>query len=220
MNKEAYTTIGGQAESLLVIHKSKFLGLMVNVKSVDAANAVLERVRKQYWDASHNCFAYIIGHENPEQKASDDGEPGGTAGVPMLEVLKKNELTDVLVIVTRYFGGVKLGAGGLVRAYSSSVSETLKRAKIVQYEPCEIYRQNVEYDIWAKIEPKLVSAGALILKQEYLERVHLEIGLREADKPGVFALLREALKSEDVLTYITTDYVAVFSEREKKDAVK
>ncbi len=212
MNKKAYTTIDGQAESLLVIHKSKFLGLAVNVESVEAANAVLAHAKKQYWDATHNCYAYIIGKVSPVMKASDDGEPGGTAGMPMLEVLKKNNLTDILVIVTRYFGGVKLGAGGLVRAYSGSVSETLKQARIVQYVPCEIFRQNVEYDIWAKIEPKLAAAGVLILEQDYLETVHLKLGVFGKDKPAVEALLKEALKSEDVLTYLATDYVAVAAE--------
>lgn len=208
MNKKGYTTIDGQAESLLVIHKSRFLGLVQNVQTVEAANETLERIRKQYWDASHNCFAYIIGKENPVMKASDDGEPSGTAGMPMLEVLKKNGLTDVLAISTRYFGGVKLGAGGLVRAYSSSVSETLKQAKIVRYEPCEIYQQNIVYDVWARIEPKLLAAGALIFSQEYLETVHLKIGVREESKQAVFALLQQALKSDDVMTYISTEYVA------------
>ncbi len=209
MNKKAYTTIDGQAESLLVIHKSKFLGLAVNVSSVEEANAALECLRKQYWDATHNCYAYIIGHENPLEKASDDGEPGGTAGMPMLDVLKKNGLTDILVVSTRYFGGVKLGAGGLTRAYAASVSETLQQAKIVRYEPCEIYRENVEYDIWARLEPKLAAAGAMVLKQEYLDKVHLTIGLMEPHKTAVFALLKEALKSVDVLEYITTDYAKV-----------
>ena len=209
VNKKAYTTIDGQAESLLVIHKSRFLGLAINVETVEAANEVLERIKKQYWDATHNCYAYIVGKENPVMKASDDGEPSGTAGVPMLDVLKKNELTDILCISTRYFGGVKLGAGGLVRAYSSSVSETLKQAKIVHYEPCGIYRQNIEYDVWARIEPKLLSAGAMILAQEYLESVHLQLGIKEEHMEAVSALLKEALKSDDVLKYITTEYVAV-----------
>ncbi len=209
MNKKAYTTIDGQAESLLVIHKSRFIGFAVNVATAEEANETLERIRKQYWDATHNCYAYVIGHENPLEKASDDGEPGGTAGVPMLEVLKKNGLTDILVVSTRYFGGVKLGAGGLTRAYAASVSETLGQANIVRWEPCEIFRQNVEYDIWARIEPKLAAAGAMILEQAYLDTVHLKIGLLEENKPSVIALLKEALKTDDVLEYMATDYAKV-----------
>lgn len=212
MNKKAYTTIDGQAENLLVIHKSRFLGFAVNVQTAEEANAVLARIKKQHWDASHNGYAYIIGKENPLMKASDDGEPGGTAGMPMLEVLKKNELTDILAVVTRYFGGIKLGAGGLVRAYSASVSETLKAAKIVHYEPCEIYRQDIEYDIWAKIEPKLTAAGAKIFEQEFLETVHLKLGLMAQSKPAVAEMLKEALKTNDVLEYIATDYMAVAAE--------
>lgn len=109
----------------LAIDKSKFIGQLFKVHSIDEVNAVLSRVRTTHREADHNCYAYII-REGKEVKSSDDKEPAKTAGVPILEVLKHHNLTDVLCVVTRYFGGVKLGAGGLIRAYSSTAAAAVK----------------------------------------------------------------------------------------------
>ncbi|MFJ2544195.1 IMPACT family protein [Microbacterium sp. NPDC087589] len=124
-------TIAAPVEHELVIKKSRFIARVEPVASVEEADAVIARIRKQWWDARHNCTAMITGLLGDQARSSDDGEPSGTAGVPMLEVLRRRELTDVVAVVTRYFGGVKLGAGGLVRAYSSAVSETLDLASLV-----------------------------------------------------------------------------------------
>lgn len=207
MIEKSYKTIKGEAKSLLIVNKSKFIGHAVNINKMDDVNDILKRIKKKYSDANHNCFAYIIGKNSEHMKYSDDGEPSGTAGVPMLEVLKKSGLTDILVISTRYFGGIKLGAGGLVRAYSSSVSETLKNAEKQKFVPCEIFNQAVDYDIWAKIEPKVIKMGAIIFKQDYLEKVYLEIGLIKEVKEKVFNIFKQALKSDRILEYMKTDYV-------------
>lgn len=124
-------TIAAPVEHEVVIKKSRFIARVEPVASVEAADAVIARIRKQWWDARHNCTAMVTGLLGDQARSSDDGEPSGTAGVPMLEVLRRRELTDVVAVVTRYFGGVKLGAGGLVRAYSSAVSETLDLASLV-----------------------------------------------------------------------------------------
>lgn len=124
-------TIAAPVEHELVIKKSRFIARVEPVASVEDADAVIARIRKQWWDARHNCTAMITGLLGDQARSSDDGEPSGTAGVPMLEVLRRRELTDVVAVVTRYFGGVKLGAGGLVRAYSSAVSEALDLASLV-----------------------------------------------------------------------------------------
>jgi uncharacterized YigZ family protein len=116
-------------ENTIVITKSEFITHIYRVDSVLEAEIILDDIRKQYWDATHNCYAYIIGDNGEIQKCSDDGEPSKTAGAPMLDVLKKQGITNILAIVTRYFGGTLLGAGGLVRAYSQSVSECLKGVK-------------------------------------------------------------------------------------------
>ena len=125
-------TIAAPVEHEIVIKKSRFIARVEPVGSVDEADAVIARLRKQWWDARHNCSAMVTGLLGDQARSSDDGEPSGTAGVPMLEVLRRRELTDVTAVVTRYFGGVKLGAGGLVRAYSSAVSEALDLARLVR----------------------------------------------------------------------------------------
>lgn len=116
-------------QNTLIITKSEFITHIYRVDSVIEAEIILDDVRKKYWDATHNCYAYVIGDNAEIQKCSDDGEPSKTAGAPMMDVLKKQGITNILAIVTRYFGGTLLGAGGLVRAYSQSVSECLKQAK-------------------------------------------------------------------------------------------
>lgn len=125
-------TIAAPVERELIIKKSRFSAVVAPVGSVDEADALIARIRKQYWDARHNCTAMVTGLLGDQARSSDDGEPSGTAGVPMLEVLRRRDLTDVVTVVTRYFGGVKLGAGGLVRAYSSAVSEALDLAALVR----------------------------------------------------------------------------------------
>lgn len=124
-------TIAAPVEHELVIRKSRFLTLVAPVHSPDEADAVIAAVKKRFWDAGHNCSAQVTGVLGDRARSSDDGEPSGTAGVPMLEVLRRRQLTDVVAVVTRYFGGIKLGAGGLVRAYSSAVSEAVDQALLV-----------------------------------------------------------------------------------------
>lgn len=115
-------------ENTIIINKSEFITHLYRVESTLEVDNILANVRKKYYDATHNCYAYIIGDNQEIQKASDDGEPQKTAGAPMLDVLKKKNMTNILAVTTRYFGGILLGAGGLVRAYSESVSEALKLA--------------------------------------------------------------------------------------------
>jgi uncharacterized YigZ family protein len=126
------STIAAGVEHEIVITKSRFITTVAPVSGVADADRVIAEVRRRRWDARHNCTAMVTGVLGDQARSNDDGEPSGTAGVPMLEVLRRRELTDVVAIVTRYFGGVKLGAGGLVRAYSTSVSEALDRATLVR----------------------------------------------------------------------------------------
>jgi len=129
------STIAEPVEHEIVITKSRFITTVAPVTGVEDADRVIAEVRRRRWDARHNCTAMVTGVLGDQARSSDDGEPSGTAGVPMLEVLRRRDLTDVVAVVTRYFGGVKLGAGGLVRAYSTSVSEALDRATLVHRRP-------------------------------------------------------------------------------------
>ncbi|MCK9793618.1 IMPACT family protein [Isoptericola sp. 4D.3] len=121
-------TLAGPVDHELVVKKSRFLAHVAPARTVEEADAVVARLRKELWDARHHCVALVVGTHADRQRSSDDGEPSGTAGVPMLEVLRRRGLTDVVAVVTRYFGGVLLGAGGLVRAYSGAVAEALDHA--------------------------------------------------------------------------------------------
>lgn len=128
----------------IIINKSRFIAQIFRVNSIDEINEILALTKKKYYDATHNCYAYILGENANIQKCSDDGEPSKTAGAPILDVLKKQELTNILCIVTRYFGGILLGAGGLVRAYSESTSEVIKKATL--YDTLLLKRVEIRID--------------------------------------------------------------------------
>ena len=134
----------------IVIDKSEFITYLKPVFSIEEANDFLAEIRKKHYDATHNCYAYVIGDKMEIQKCSDDGEPSKTAGFPMLDVLKKNDLTNILAITTRYFGGIKLGAGGLIRAYSSSVSAALKDVIFYETHLQSIYQFQIDYSDYSK----------------------------------------------------------------------
>lgn len=143
-------TINNNTKIEQTINKSIFICQLFIVKTVDDAKNTLNIIKKKYYDATHNCYAYIIGDDGSIAKFSDDGEPSQTAGIVMYNILKSNNLTNVLAIVTRYFGGIKLGAGGLVRAYSSSVSLALKETKIIEiinYKTIQIIFDYPNYDL-------------------------------------------------------------------------
>lgn len=138
-------TIAAPVEHEIVIKKSRFIAHIAPVDSVEGAETVIAGIRKRAWDAGHNCTAMVTGLLGDQARSSDDGEPSGTAGIPMLEVLRRRELTDVVAVVTRYWGGVKLGAGGLVRAYSTATSEALDLARLVRREALTQMRIDVAH---------------------------------------------------------------------------
>ena len=130
-------------ENPIIIKKSKFITKLIKINSIDEVNKYLEEIKTEFKDSTHICYAYIV---NGQEKCVDDGEPSGTAGLPILNILKKNNLTNVLAIVIRYFGGIKLGAGGLVRAYSNSVNDTLKLTDIIELEEGYLVELEFSYD--------------------------------------------------------------------------
>ena len=145
MATSCITSVYGQAETEYIIKKSRFITSLQEVCREDDARSFIEKMRKQYWDANHNCYAYQIGTAGLIQKSNDDGEPSGTAGRPMLDVLKKSGITNTVVVVTRYFGGIKFGASGLIRAYSHAVSQGLATADIADYLPYDIVSASFGY---------------------------------------------------------------------------
>lgn len=158
---------------LYEINKSKFYSFAYPVFSELEVKARLSELREKYADATHICFAYIL--DTPRQeKASDDGEPSGTAGKPMLELLKKKNLSNILLVVIRYFGGIKLGAGGLVRAYTNSSNLVLTNANIVEYVTIKKYRAVIDLSMGAKLQNIINSLGCEILNCKYEDKTYIE----------------------------------------------
>lgn len=180
-DKESFLSIHSNKSYSFIVNKSEFIGHAFYVESVDEAEKYISEIREKYKDATHNCFAYIIGMDKLTQKHSDDGEPSGTAGVPMLEVLRKKDITNCLVIATRYFGGILLGAGGLVRAYTKSVVGALDEAKIVRKELFYNVDIILDYIFWGKIENILKNFGLEILNIEYLENVKINLSVKKEE---------------------------------------
>lgn len=175
--KEAYFTIYQNGEHQIEIKKSKFICHLFRIENEEQAKEYIAKIKKEHYKANHNCSAYMLGENFEIQRSSDDGEPSGTAGVPMLEVLKKNQLQNTLAIVTRYFGGIKLGAGGLIRAYSTSVSEALKEIGIVQEKLQQILDIIIDYPQLGKLQNYLENEQIAIQEIDYLEQITVKVAI-------------------------------------------
>lgn len=182
---KAYRTIEEEANDAFVEKKSRFIGYAKPVKTADEAAAFIASVKQQHWDAAHNVSAYVLRSGNI-QRSSDDGEPSGTAGVPALEVLLKEQLVDVCVVVTRYFGGTLLGAGGLVRAYSHAAKLAVEAAGIVTMAPCCVMKLEVDYSYFDRITLLLTDYYANVENSEFGEKIMLTFSVA-ADKEPAFS---------------------------------
>ena len=157
MNK--FRTLDGECRTEFEIERSRFISTVVRVDGADDVKDTLIKIRKEFSDATHNCYAYMIGNE---QKASDDGEPQGTAGVPILEAIKRSGLDKVLVIVTRYFGGIKLGAAGLLSAYMKSATDALNAANVAEFIYSDVVTADVDYTLYQKLSQYISSVGVIL----------------------------------------------------------
>ncbi|HEY8419641.1 MAG TPA: YigZ family protein [Clostridia bacterium] len=172
-----YLTIGSLAQTEIVINKSRFLAKAYPVKSWEHACEILKDLKKTYWDATHVCYGCVADKLGNNMRFSDDGEPAGTAGKPILDVIRQKNLRQVLVAVIRYFGGIKLGAGGLVRAYSKAASEVLKTADIVTIKPKTGVTFAVSYPDLSKIEYLLQNENIELINKEWGENVKVELNV-------------------------------------------
>jgi len=169
-------TIDGEAEAVVIEKKSKFIANIFYIENEEEAKAIINSIKKKYYDARHNCYAYRIKEKNTIlQKQSDDGEPSGTAGAPMLNILEKQELVNVMIIVTRYFGGILLGTGGLVKAYSEAAKKVIESVKKVEKEEGYLLEAILNYDDVREFEYFCNKNDIKILEKEYLENVKLII---------------------------------------------
>ena len=177
-----FKTIKENATSEIEERRSKFISNIFYVETEEEANEKIKNIKKQYYDAKHNCFAYIINKENQIKRFSDDGEPSGTAGSPILNVIEKNELCNVLIIITRYFGGILLGAGGLVRAYTEAASKAVEKAGIEwKVKGCEI-ELIISYQDMEKLKYYCNKNNIKILNMEYNENVKCIIEVTNDEK--------------------------------------
>lgn len=163
--------VGGEGE--IVEKKSRFIATLESVESEEEAIAFIEKMKKKYWDARHNCSAYVIGSKGELERCSDDGEPGGTAGKPMLEVLRGTQIRNVAVVVTRYFGGTLLGTGGLVRAYTKAVQEGIANSVIVEKQLASKLMITTDYNGIGKIQYILAQRDIKVLASDYKENVEI-----------------------------------------------
>ena len=193
---EQYKTVycGGEAE--IIEKKSRFIATVKPVKNEEEAIEFIEGLKKKYWNATHNCSAYVVGERFQLQRFSDDGEPGGTAGKPMLDVLLGEEIHDVAVVVTRYFGGTLLGTGGLVRAYSGAAKAGLMASKIITKIHGQKLSVQTDYTGLGKIQYILGQRGLHILNSIYTDKVELEVLLPDAEIRGVMAEITEGTNGQ------------------------
>ncbi|WP_338675229.1 YigZ family protein [Streptomyces sp. SCSIO 30461] len=179
--QEQYRTVAHEGAHEIEINRSRFICALAPAATEQEAQDFIARIRREHPAATHNCYAYVIGADAAVQRAGDDGEPGGTAGVPMLQMLTRREVRYAVAVVTRYYGGVKLGAGGLIRAYGGAVGEALDALGTVTRRRFRLATVTVGHQRAGRLENDLRAAGRSVREVHYGESVTIEVGLPESD---------------------------------------
>ncbi|WP_171170495.1 YigZ family protein [Streptomyces sp. I05A-00742] len=197
--QDEYRTLAREGVHEIEINKSRFICALAPVATEEEAQAFIARIRRDHPTARHNCFAYVLGADGSVQRASDDGEPGGTAGVPMLQMLVRREMRYVVAVVTRYFGGIKLGAGGLIRAYGGVVGEALDTLGTVTRRRYRLATVTVDHQRAGKLENELRASGRTVREVAYGTGVTIGIGLPDSEVEAFRAWLADATAGTAVL---------------------
>jgi uncharacterized YigZ family protein len=205
----SYKTVRGYGEHEILIQKSRFICYVDRATTEEEAQEFIQKIKKRHRDANHNCSAFLIGENNQVQKANDDGEPSGTAGVPMLEVLKKKDLKDTVVVVTRYFGGIKLGTGGLIRAYGSATSEGINFVGIVERKLMRVMSIKVDYTCVGKIENELRSFEYQVKNIHYTDIVEFEIYVDESRTDSFIEWITEMINAQGEIIKKEAEYLEI-----------
>ncbi|WP_084244642.1 YigZ family protein [Planomicrobium okeanokoites] len=205
--RESYMTTGSSASAELLIQKSRFIGYAARAESEQEALDFITSIKEQHRSANHNCSAYMLGEHDSIQKANDDGEPSGTAGVPILEVLEKKQLKDTVIVVTRYFGGIKLGSGGLIRAYGKAASEALAAAGIVERRLHSLMKVTIDYTWLGKVENEVRQSQYPLKSIEYTEGVDLYIYVPVAEEETFAAWLNELTNGQSSFICTEKEYL-------------
>lgn len=188
---DSFKTIAQNGEALIIEKKSKFIATVYQVQTVEEADLYMQQLRKKYYDATHNCFAYQIGENDEFQRSSDDGEPQGTAGKPILEVLKGEQVKNTLLCVTRYFGGTLLGTGGLVRAYGRAAKEGLLTVGIIEKRRIRLFTLKMPYTLSGKVQYLLGERNYVIRESIYLEDVTFIVEVQVHEEKAFIKWLEE-----------------------------
>jgi len=202
METEEYKTVSEYSKIELKIKGSRFIGQVFPVESANEAEGILEQCRKEYHDATHRCYAYRIGIDGSIARFSDDGEPSGTAGKPIASILEHNEVTNVLLIVIRYFGGIKLGTGGLVRAYTETTQEVLASAKIITIPVLQDIRLTFPYDYTSSVMRVIAHYNIKIQDTDYSEDVTLLLGIQPSLLQTIQTQLRDATSGNIAIKHL------------------
>ncbi len=213
---EEYTTIQGLAKAEFVERRSRFIGHLLPVTTEEDAVAFINQCKADYWDANHNVYAYLL-REGQTRRYSDDGEPQGTGGVPVLEVLQREGLVDVVCVVTRYFGGVLLGAGGLVRAYSHGAKLAVDAAQRLVMSPCTELSLEMGYDFYGKVSHLLPQFGARTLESDFGAQIALRVLLKDSRVAGFEKALAELTAARVVPRVLDSRYDCLENARGEGD---
>ena len=205
---EQYNTIYEGGEGEIIEKKSRFIATVRLVKTEEEALSFIEEMRKKYWNATHNCYAYVIGERKETMRCSDDGEPSGTAGKPMLDVLLGEDLYNTAVVVTRYFGGTLLGTGGLVRAYSKAVQEGLACSRIITKHHGILLEIGTDYNGIGKLQYLFGQRGIPITDSRYTEDVKLQVLVPKSEENAVKKAVTEATSARASITDLKELYYA------------
>ncbi len=196
----AYRTVIGTGSAEIVEKKSRFIAHIAPADSEEAAQEYIAKIRKEYWDARHNCHAFCVGLSPEMSRCSDDGEPAQTAGKPMLDVLMGAGLKNTVAVVTRYFGGTLLGTGGLVRAYSSAVREGIAASRIIEKKLCTRIQTRIDYALLGKMQNLLAGSQIMTVDTVYEQDVILDLLVPQADLPWLRKQTSEISGGSIVLT--------------------
>ena len=191
-------TISRDYRKEIVIEKSRFICSLKKVHSEAEAQEFIKAVKKEFWDATHNCSAYIV--DDLAQRSSDDGEPSGTAGIPMLEVLRKNGLTETAAVVTRYFGGILLGGGGLVRAYSHSAKLAVDAAGKVDFHDCVKIKITADYSLYGKISYAFSDFKIKIIDSSFTDKVEITLIIDSEEQDRLIEQITESTNGQAACT--------------------
>lgn len=204
-----YKTTAENGTASYEIQKSRFIAYTSHVETEAEARDFVAAIKKKHFDARHNCSAWVLGADSSQQKSNDDGEPGGTAGNPILEAIKQHGLTNVVVVVTRYFGGIKLGAGGLIRAYSHTASLGLEATPCLEVKPFCLMEAEMDYSLLGTVENWIRNEELRTGETAYLDKVTLRLLVEPADCEAISTELTNLTAAQCKITIHKPEYMSL-----------